>query len=159
MTETTEKQKEMAERYHSTDSKDLKIMRLEAQVTSLTKERDELKADVKENHEAATVFYNDWIEEQNKNISLKSQLSNKEKEIKPVIDCLKEILFETLDADSIGIDNEFIQNVGLKHGCLTQRCPTEEELEDPEWFGREYGIKEGECAVIEINLPDLLQSK
>lgn len=49
MTETTEekeKAQQMAERYNSTDFKDLKIKSLEAQVTSLTKERDELKAEV-----------------------------------------------------------------------------------------------------------------
>lgn len=71
MTETTE------QAFFITDKTPLKerIKKLEDQVASL-------KEDVKENHEAATVFYNDWVKEQNKNISLEALLSKAEEENK-----------------------------------------------------------------------------
>lgn len=81
MTETTEKQKEMAERYHSTDSKDLKIKSLEAQVTSLTKERGELKDVVIGLRRDLQISNNTWSDQVDKITYLKSQLSNRDKQI------------------------------------------------------------------------------
>ena len=94
MTETTEekeKAQQMAERYNSTDFKDLKIKSLEAQVTSLTKERDELKAEVDDLNYRAEEDERTIINHEKEMDALKSQLSNREKEIEELKDVLKKL--------------------------------------------------------------------
>ncbi len=94
MTETTEekeKAQQMAERYNSTDFKDLKIKSLEAQVTSLTKERDELKAEVDDLNYRAEEDERTIINHEKEMDALKSQLSNREKEIEELKEVLKKL--------------------------------------------------------------------
>ena len=94
MTETTEekeKAQQMAERYNSTDFKDLKIKSLEAQVTSLTKERDELKAEVDDLNYRAEEDERTIINHEKEMDDLRSQLSNREEEIKELKKALKKI--------------------------------------------------------------------
>lgn len=100
MTETTEeKAQQMSERYHSTDSKDLKIKSLEAQVTSLTKERDELKAEVEDLNYRAEEDERTIINHEKEMDDLKSQLSNREKEIKELKEKLESPDYHYLAAD------------------------------------------------------------
>ena len=94
MTETTEekeKAQQMAERYNSKDFKDLKIKSLEAQVTSLTKERDELKAEVDDLNYRAEEDERTIINHEKEMDALKSQLSNREKEIEELKEVLKKL--------------------------------------------------------------------
>ena len=81
----------MAERYNSTDFKDLKIKSLEAQVTSLTKERDELKAEVDDLNYRAEEDERTIINHEKEMDALKSQLSNREKEIEELKEVLKKL--------------------------------------------------------------------
>ena len=102
MTETTEekeKAQQMAERYNSTDFKDLKIKSLEAQVTSLTKERDELKAEVDDLNYRAEEDERTIINHEKEMDALKSQLSNREKEIEELKEVLKKL--SQVDIESI----------------------------------------------------------
>jgi regulator of replication initiation timing len=61
--------------------------KLETQVSSLTKEIDDLKG----NNKSTEVLYEEWVSEQIEKLTLKSQLSNREKEIEELKEVLKKL--------------------------------------------------------------------
>lgn len=142
-----------------------------AQVTSLTKERDELKAEVDDLNYRAEEDERTIINHEKEIDALESQLSNREEEIKelkeavkPAIDCLEAFLFAAGEDGANDLEFEFIVDTAIEYGCITKRKPTLPELSDPELYGLDADIGPDDEDLLCMRLPKLealasLQSK